>query len=176
LSPDCTSQKKRPRQSTTRVLPSIGDDSFAHFPKKGPLQTVNLPASAAAFKDIFSQKESMDFLGRRRKTLSESSSSSIENKPAKTGANAQTSAAVEGRCFYDDKHGKVPFSYFERKPEFYDDIDGKVTYKYFNQYRHLKTREEVKKDGQDGFLYCVDGGKVPYRTYTEKDREKFKSK
>jgi len=56
------------------------------------------------------------------------------------------SAAVGGKFFYDID-GKVPFSYYERKPELYD-LDGKHRYKYFSHLKSLKMSEERQPLGR----------------------------
>jgi len=56
------------------------------------------------------------------------------------------SAAVGGKFFYDID-GKVPFSYYERKPELYD-VDGKHRYKYFSHLKSLKMSEERQPLGR----------------------------
>jgi len=55
------------------------------------------------------------------------------------------SAAVGGNFFYDID-GKVPFSYYERRPELYD-LDGKHRYKYFShlRYHHLNLNKSQER-------------------------------
>lgn len=94
------------------------------------------------------------------------------------------SAAVGGKFFYDID-GKVPYSYYERRPELYD-LDGKHRYKYFSQLKSLKLSEEKQPLGRmlsvpsplpsaegvsrlgskdaDNFAYDIDG-KFKYQVF-----------
>lgn len=56
------------------------------------------------------------------------------------------SAAIGGKFFYDID-GKVPFSYYERKPELYD-LDGKHRYKYFSHLKRLNVSQEKQPLGR----------------------------